>query len=278
MNSYKVESPKWWVQRWNDLLNSYRFKKRLERGRKYSKEGNILSIEFVGSEVVAKVQGTAPKPYTLSIGIEPFSKQDWHYVNSTMSKKALYSAQLLAGEMPDDIESVFIANGLSLFPFTLADVHSQCSCPDAKNPCKHIAAVYYKLSDLFSEDPFILFQLRGRTKEQILEALRRKRVHKSEEVARLKEQRKKNDLDHSISNSEESFPVATLNLEHFWQYSEPLDSSLVVITPPTDNLTVMNVLGNLPLTDAEVQAIRQFLKGVYSTASKQAVMAALDRE
>ncbi len=58
MTNYEIETPEWWVQRWNDLLNSYRFKKRLERARNYAREGNVLSIEFKGPEVLAKVQGT----------------------------------------------------------------------------------------------------------------------------------------------------------------------------------------------------------------------------
>ena len=149
----------WWVQQWVDLLNSYRFKKRLERGRNYARQGNILSLEFKDSKVLATVQGTATEPYRLSIWIERFTDEDWGFVTKTLGEQALHSAQLLAGEMPDDIERIFTSNGLSLFPFTLADVHSKCSCPDPKNPCKHIAAVYYQLGDFFREDPFVLFQL-----------------------------------------------------------------------------------------------------------------------
>ena len=172
----------WWVQQWVDLLNSYRFKKRLERGRNYARQGNILSLEFKDSKVYATVQGTASEPYQLSIWIERFTDEDWSFVIKTLGEKALYSAQLLAGEMPDSIEAVFTSNGLSLFPFTLADVSSKCNCPDPKNPCKHIAAVYYQLGDFFREDPFVLFQLRGRTKEQILEALRQQRQQAIEET------------------------------------------------------------------------------------------------
>ncbi|NJM99787.1 MAG: hypothetical protein HC800_23990 [Phormidesmis sp. RL_2_1] len=172
----------WWVQQWVDLLNSYRFKKRLERGRNYARQGHILSLEFKASKVHAQVQGTANEPYHLSIWIESFTDEDWGFVIDTLGKQALYSAQLLAGEMPDDIESVFTSNGLSLFPFTLADVSSKCSCPDPKNPCKHIAAVYYQLGDFFREDPFVLFQLRGRSKEQILEALRQQRQQRSHKI------------------------------------------------------------------------------------------------
>jgi uncharacterized Zn finger protein len=132
--AYTLEDEAWWVQRWVDLLNSYRFKKRLERGRKYAREGNILSLEYKGSKVTALVQGTAEDPYKLSIWLEAFSDEDWNYVIDTLSEQAIYSAQLLAGEMPSDIEAVFTANGLSLFPFNLSEVHSKCNCPDPKNP------------------------------------------------------------------------------------------------------------------------------------------------
>lgn len=40
----------WWVERWLQLLDSYRFKKRLERARNYAREGNVLSLEFDGAE------------------------------------------------------------------------------------------------------------------------------------------------------------------------------------------------------------------------------------
>ncbi|MBD2125622.1 SWIM zinc finger family protein [Microcoleus sp. ZQ-A2] len=277
MTNYEIDAPPWWVQQWNDLLNSYRFKKRLERARKYAKEGNVLSIEFKGPEVLAKVQGTAPEPYELSLSIDPFTEEDWNYIVETMAQEAIYSAQLLAGEMPHNIEKVFTANGLSLFPFTLSDIRSRCSCPDPQNPCKHIGAVYYQLGDRFSEDPFVLFQLRGRSKEQILDNLRRLRSKGSQGQ----------ELDTNISSTQlqaqESTPAIPnpstgLDIQHFWQYREPLDSSLVVIAPPPDNRTVLDVLGTIPLASADAQAVRQYLDKVYPTVAQQAVISALNRD
>ena len=46
MTNYQMPNREWWVQRWLELLDSYRFKKRLERGRNYAREGNVLNIEF----------------------------------------------------------------------------------------------------------------------------------------------------------------------------------------------------------------------------------------
>ncbi|HEY9830999.1 MAG TPA: SWIM zinc finger family protein [Stenomitos sp.] len=277
MTNYEIDAPPWWVQQWNDLLNSYRFKKRLERARKYAKEGNVLSIEFKGPEVLAKVQGTAPEPYELSLSIDPFSEEDWNYIVETMAQEAIYSAQLLAGEMPHNIEKVFTANGLSLFPFTLSDIRSRCSCPDPQNPCKHIGAVYYQLGDRFSEDPFVLFQLRGRSKERILDQLRRLRSQGSEG------QDLSTGLLPTPLQEQESTPVVPnpstgLDIQQFWQYSEPLDSSLVVIAPPPDNRTVLDVLGTIPLASADAQAVRQYLDNVYPTVAQQAVISALNRD
>jgi len=264
-------SREWWSQRWLELLDSYRFKKRLERGRNYARQGNILSIEFANAKVLAKVQGSEPEPYSLSLSLDSFSDEEWGFVVETMSQKAIFSAKLLAGEMPQNIEEVFTANGLSLFPFTLSEVHSKCSCPDKANPCKHIAAVYYQLADRFSEDPFVLFQLRGRSKETILNDLRKLRSAKVENI-------EISDVQESIDNEEKS-----LNLENFWQYTQPLESSLVVIAPSTGE-TVLDVLGSIPLAKEDeniantnsTDIVMKYLNSLYKDASQKAFLAAMN--
>jgi hypothetical protein len=72
------------------------------------------------------------------------------------------------GEMPQDIEQAFAKAGLSLFPARHNDLKTECSCPDWSNPCKHIAAVYYLLGEEFDRDPFLIFQLRGMSREEFL--------------------------------------------------------------------------------------------------------------
>ena len=58
-----------------------------------------------------------------------------------------------------------------LFPEKLGDLTTACSCPDWSNPCKHIAAVYYLLGEEFDRDPFLIFKLRGLSREELLEQL-----------------------------------------------------------------------------------------------------------
>jgi len=265
--AYNLEEEAWWVQRWIDLLNSYRFKKRLERGRRYAREGNILSLEYKGSKVTALVQGTADEPYKLSIWLDAFSDEDWNYVIDTLSEEAIYSAQLLAGEMPENIEAVFTANGLSLFPFNLAEVHSKCSCPDPKNPCKHIAAVYYQLGDFFREDPFVLFRLRGRSRDSILEALRQKRQASALPAEALETE--PDEETSQVSQADQTGP----DLDQFWNYDAPLDPSLVVLMP--SDSTVLDVLGKIPLPPEDAPAVMAHLKEIYQAVGQQAMVRAL---
>jgi uncharacterized Zn finger protein len=262
----------WWLQQWLELINSYRFKKRLERARNYARQGNVLSIEFQEGKAIARVQGTEAEPYQVSLWLDPLTDEDWGYAIETLSQRAIFSAKLLAGEMPKNIEEVFAANGLRLFPFTLDEVRSRCSCPDKANPCKHIAAVYYLLGDRFSEDPFILLQLRGRTKEQILAALRQQR-----EIA-TRESETGDRSDAAVQKSPNMTRQTRVNLKQFWDYEDALDSSLVVIAPSPSSETVLEVLGPIPLQpSAAGRAVMEALNGLYGNIGQQAIVAALNR-
>ena len=271
MTNFEVEKQEWWVERWLDLLASYRFKKRLERGRSYAREGNVLSMEFANSRAKAEVQGSDDKPYRVSLSLDSFSNEDWNFVITKMSEKAVFSAQLLAGEMPETIEAVFTASGLSLFPFTLNDVRSRCNCLDKANPCKHVAAVYYQLADRFSEDPFIIFQLRGRTKNQIIERLRQIRSQKAKKTPKPSQTATIAKLNLAVAKDAEE------ESKGFWQYNEPLESSLVAIVPPMEQKTPLDILGEMPLSPTDTDAVQQYLTQIYQTAAQQALMSALNR-
>lgn len=274
-DSFSTPNREWWAQRWIDVLESFGWMRRLARARIYAREGHVLSMEYKGPKVSALVQGTAPEPYRVSLSLDPFTDEQWGYVIESMAERAIFSAKLLAGEMPQAIEEVFTGNGLSLFPFTKFDIHSRCSCPDPANPCKHIGAVYYVLGDRLSEDPFVLFQLRGRTKAQIIEALRHIRGTQGEGAA--------------IAAPDPSQPAPDLqhlDLHQFWQYSDQLESSLVVILPAPSSETVLDVLGAIPFklpagsspleAQAMTQATMEYLKTIYQQASQQAIAAAMN--
>jgi len=135
------------------------------------RSGQVLSVEVEKGAVKAKVQGSRPTPYRVTIEIKSITPSNWEKLGKVLSHQAIYMAKLLAGEMPQDIERIFQSAGLSLFPGKSKDLKTECSCPDWSNPCKHIAAVYYLLGEEFDRDPFLIFKLRGLSREELVKML-----------------------------------------------------------------------------------------------------------
>jgi uncharacterized Zn finger protein len=164
----------WWGQRWIEALEHVLRgdSGRLARGRTYARAGRTHDLVVKAGKVTAKVTGSRSSPYKISIQLAQLPAAVWQAAIDGMAAKAQFSAELLAGQMPKEIDDVFRAASTSLFPMERADLVTTCSCPDWGDPCKHVAATHYVLGEALDRDPFLLFELRGRSKAQVLDALR----------------------------------------------------------------------------------------------------------
>jgi uncharacterized Zn finger protein len=172
----------WWAKRWIATLESFDIASRLSRGRSYARNGQVVDIQIAPGKVTAKVQGSSAKPYSVRIEVQTLEADAHEQLAGVLSSQALFAAKLLAGDMPQEIESTFEAAGLMLFPRSGSDLETHCSCPDWSNPCKHVAAVYYLLGEEFDRDPFLIFTLRGLNRERLLALLQGQIETEEEEV------------------------------------------------------------------------------------------------
>ncbi|GHO89355.1 SWIM zinc finger family protein [Dictyobacter formicarum] len=230
----------WWSKRWLQVLEALGMGSRLMRGRSYARQGQVLSIDIQAGQVNARVQGSLRTPYTIEIQLSPLDDEQWEQVIALLASQALFAASLLAGEMPQDIEQAFAEAGHPLFPTTAADLRTSCSCPDWANPCKHIAAVYYILAEQFDADPFLIFALRGRSKEQIITSLRHKRA-----AALAGTQSEEETSVEAVQPT-----AASLKLEDriatFWQAGSAIDTHIGLPQLPPVNKTLLKRLGDAP--------------------------------
>ena len=246
----------WWSKRWVNVLESFGWSNRLERGRRYARKGQVLYFKLSAGKVEAKVQGSVKKPYSVTIEIKPITEKEWDYVTDEMSRKAIFAAKLLSGEMPNDIEETFKSKNISLFPENSKEIKTHCSCPDSANPCKHIAALYYILAEEFDSDPFMIFKLRGRTKDEIISSLRQKRIIKDESIP-----------------EQEPFPVeqedAALSMDDFWKGKE-IESFSVNISAPEISAAIIKTLGTPQFWDSKDDFV-EIMSGYYEEISKRTV-------
>lgn len=165
----------WWSRRFLEVLESFALGTRLTRGRSYARAGQVLRLEVTPGEVTAAVQGSRSRPYEVRITLAPFPATLWSRVEEELAAQAFFSARLLAGDLPAELEELFVSAGAPLFPAGLGELGQWCSCPDGAVPCKHLAATFYLLAEAFDADPFALLHWRGRGRDELLDRLRVRR-------------------------------------------------------------------------------------------------------
>ena len=124
----------WWSGRFIAVLEAIIVGGRLERGRNYARRGQVISMDVTPGMVSALVQGSRVQPYRVRIGLDAFGVPEWDAAERALAASAWYSAKLLAGEMPEDIDEVFAELGLALFPASAAELSMYCSCRTGRSP------------------------------------------------------------------------------------------------------------------------------------------------
>lgn len=158
----------WWSTRLVQLLDTYGLGGRMQRGRRYARQGQLVSFDVHPGVVFAQVQGSRQEPYAVRVAFPALTDAEWTDVQHEIEATLHVPARLLAGEVPAELEEIFDDAGVALLPRRWADLHAACSCPDWGNPCKHIAAVLYVLADRLDDDPWLLLLWRGRTRDALL--------------------------------------------------------------------------------------------------------------
>ncbi len=237
----------WWGNRWFRALEGFGWQSRLDRGKNYAREGQVMEYEIKPGKIAAKVQGSRRKPYQIRIRVRQLDAGTWNRVARAMSSRAVFAAKLLAGEMPREVEDAFRSAHASLFPRSGKDLKMSCSCPDVATPCKHIAAVYYVVGEAFDRDPWLMLELRGRPRDHLLSMLRGGRPSA-----------KRNDVREVIP---------PLDPDDFWGEATEVE---VKVRPPVAPMAILKRLG-APAFWTGSQDFFEEMQKVYYAAGRRAI-------
>jgi len=162
----------WLAERWLALLRDFGAKhpNRVARGRSFARGGRVRDLWF--SPGLANAEVIESEPHSVSLRVRVFDEKEWKRALKVLQGNLTLVAALLEGELPQILLERLDADGLPLFP-TVTELDGDCDCGDYALPCGHMAAVFTVLADALDGEPFLLLTLRGRTREQVLSALRR---------------------------------------------------------------------------------------------------------
>jgi uncharacterized Zn finger protein len=150
-----------WGRAWCDNLMAYALlANRLERGRRYLRNGLVLDLQIGPGTVTALVSGS--EIYEIQVRINPVPRDRWRKVVKACAGKIDSVVELLAGRFDESVMAQVCRQGTGLFPAP-AEIRYECSCPDGYGGgwlCKHVAATLYGVGVRLDEDPELLFRLR----------------------------------------------------------------------------------------------------------------------
>lgn len=227
-----------WADAWMDALAQFSHPGRMRRGRQFADKKHISKFMVRPGQIQAQVKEEG-NVYNVHIEMQQLDDATWDKLLSILASRAIFSARLLAGEMPKEVVQVFAEINAPLFP-QAEELHASCTCVDWQVPCKHLAGLYYWLADRFEENPFLLFQLRGRSKDDVLAALRAQRP-----------------ASESPSADDETFVTPTLqaSLATFWEIGPQTDHLSLNISAPTVNAPQLRRLGAPGFTPLDLESL-----------------------
>lgn len=150
----------WWGKEWNKNLERYAdYSNRIGRGRSYVRNNAVLDLKIKPGRVEAMVSGSGSRPYSVVIQIQPIPVKSWAHVKQSCKGKLDSLKQILAGDFPKQLGTIFTQEKWGLFPIP-REIKFDCSCPDWASMCKHVAATLYGVGARLDEDPRLFFVLR----------------------------------------------------------------------------------------------------------------------
>lgn len=166
----------WAAQRWGRYVEGVAQGEQLREGLEYAQGGQAKRLGVARGLLDASVQGRALRPYTVRLEMPTIAEEQWGKIIDALGESAIYSAKLLSGEIPANIEDLFGPLGLRLFPLDADEVKVSCTCAPGGGWCKHACCVAHLFSDRLRTDPFLIFLLRGMDGEDLRERLRQRRA------------------------------------------------------------------------------------------------------
>jgi len=238
----------WAGQRWLRLMEQAADGAAVVEGLEYAKLGQTRRLSIDPGRVEASVQGREFRAYTTMLRVKTFDHAEWQRVIDSMADQAIYAAKLLAGELPQNIEDVFVPLGMKLFPGDPSEIEISCTCGPARVWCKHVCCVTSLLADRLGRDPFLMFVLRGLSGEEMLERLRQRRTVAGAGTGSVAVYAPRVP---GVSD-EVSEPLESV-LEHFWEAGPQMAELDLPIERPVVSHPLLRRLGPSPFQTANAK-------------------------
>jgi uncharacterized Zn finger protein len=260
-----------WARRWRVWLRTLGLSGGERNGSR------VKRLEVQHGRVLAQVQDRSGKLCDVEIGFAPWTDEAWQLAVDALGSQAIFAAQLLAGDLPPELDRTLAAAGVQLLPARMEELEHSCSCQtESRRVCEHVTAVYAALGEMLPEDPWLLFRLRGRDQQGLLRNLRTQRNRAVEPTGALSafagtEGRKgETGFYRAGAAVDEDIPSLEAQMENFWGSAKAHQDYRPHLVASTAELALLRRLGPPPLGAASASTY-EALSTLYRRISRSAL-------
>ena len=157
----------WWGKAWVRAVDEAAYAEAdLMASRVLARAGQVGQIATEPGRFVAAVEDRRGL-WTVEGTVPVLGAGDVAAFVETVAAESGRIAALLAGELPHRLVEHAEEAGVELLPYG-GELGSSCTCEHWVDPCVHALAVLHQLAWLVDADPFVLLQLRGLPREELL--------------------------------------------------------------------------------------------------------------
>ncbi len=229
-----------WVPRWEALLSSFGWGDAGELASARRRK-RVTELQTGPGGVEARVRLSDGESHAPRVSFLPLPAKVLDTAIRTMAGKARFAASLLSGRIPLDVESAFAGTGRTLLPASPMEVRLTCTCRSGELVCPHVRILLALLGERFDRDPFLLFELRGIERGQLLCRLKRYRSSPRERKA----------AEQSPARTVPREPLPEVRPDAFFRPTAPLAARRPLFSMPESGDTLLARLGPPPFTDPQ---------------------------
>jgi len=166
--------------KWLDTVGSLLGEEAMADGHLAARDGAVRRVDMTAGRIFGPVEADGEAPRSIAFTLPPIEDDAWNTLVADMAGEAVYTARLLEGKMPPDLDGLFQRRGLALVP----PVHDGLRVEADERVTKQHwrpAALAWIVAEVLHRRPLEMLTVRGLSAEALLERLRHHRTLRSAE-------------------------------------------------------------------------------------------------
>ena len=163
---------------WIDTITALVGEAAMADGFTAAKEGAVRSLDFSAGRISGPVEADGEAPRNVAFILPVIDDASWDALVADMAGEAVYTARLLEGQLPPDLEALFSRRGLALVPPQDDGLAVDADKRVTKQHWRP-AAVAWLVAERLTTHPLELLTVRGMPAEVLLERLRHHRTRRN---------------------------------------------------------------------------------------------------